>query len=231
MRQRQTGRVSTAEASCATGSQSQACSSLRPVHRTHRQTERYRRALAHRSSPRVSGLVVAGYCRIVWTVVVMGSSGNPYRARRHQREQQRRQHAQRTSRSEARSPKAGSSVEGRDGRTAATACGWCGGPITPGRRGPIPKWCSATCRHRAWEQARAAASGLSAVELVERRIEVQVPLVPTRRDWPGLLGQLASQLNDGRIHDRDLPALARALEPLLQAYRRRAHMTGAPDVR
>ena len=174
---------------------------------------------------------MAGYCRIVWTVVVMGSSGNPYRARRHQREQQRRQHAQRTSRSEARSPKAGSSVEGRDGRTAATACGWCGGPITPGRRGPIPKWCSATCRHRAWEQARAAASGLSAVELVERRIEVQVPLVPTRRDWPGLLGQLASQLNDGRIYDRDLPALARALEPLLQAYRRRAHMTGAPDVR
>jgi hypothetical protein len=182
-------------------------------------------------APRVSGLVVAGYCRIVWTVVVMGSSGNPYRARRHQREQQRRQHAQRTSRSEARSPKAGSSVEGRDGRTAATACGWCGGPITPGRRGPIPKWCSATCRHRAWEQARAAASGLSAVELVERRIEVQVPLVPTRRDWPGLLSQLASQLNDGRIYDRDLPALARALEPLLQAYRRRAHMTGAPDVR
>ena len=42
-RQRQRGRVFTAEASCATGSQSLTCSSLRPVHRTHRQPERYAR--------------------------------------------------------------------------------------------------------------------------------------------------------------------------------------------
>jgi hypothetical protein len=66
------------------------------------------------------------------------------------------------------------------------------------------------------------------VELVERRVEVRVPLVPTRRDWPRLLGELAGQLNDGRVYDRDLPALARALEPVLEAYRRRAHLTGAP---
>jgi hypothetical protein len=68
------------------------------------------------------------------------------------------------------------------------------------------------------------------VQLVERRVEVQVPLVPTRRDWPTLLGELAGQLNDGRVYDRDLPGLARALEPVLQAYRRRAHMTGAPSL-
>ncbi len=105
------------------------------------------------------------------------------------------------------------------------------GPITPRSRGPIPKWCSATCRHRAWEQTRAAASGLSAVEVVERRVEVQVPLVPTRHDWPRLLGELASQMNDGRVYDRDLPALARALQPVLEAYRRRAHLTGSLDVR
>jgi hypothetical protein len=55
-----------------------------------------------------------------------------------------------------------------------------------------------------------------------------VPLQPTRRDWPRLLGELAGQLNDGRVYDRDLPGLARALEPVLQVYRRRAHMTGAP---
>ena len=126
---------------------------------------------------------------------------------------------------------AGSGVEGRDRRTAATVCGWCGGPITPGSRGPIPKWCSATCRHRAWEQARAAASGLSAVKVVERCVEVQVPLVPTRRDWPRLLGELTGQLSDGRVYDRDLPALARALQPVLETFRRRAHLTGAPDVR
>ncbi|WP_232806748.1 hypothetical protein [Geodermatophilus chilensis] len=55
-----------------------------------------------------------------------------------------------------------------------------------------------------------------------------MPLEPTRRDWAKLLGELAGQLNDGRVYDRDLPGLARALEPVLRAYRRRAHMTGAP---
>jgi hypothetical protein len=68
------------------------------------------------------------------------------------------------------------------------------------------------------------------VELVERRVEVQVPLAPTRRDWPRLLGELAGRLSDGRVYDRDLPALARALEPVLKAYRRRAHLTGAPHL-
>ena len=160
----------------------------------------------------------------------MGTSGSPgYQARRREREQQRRQQAQRTS-PKAYSDPAAADVHRRERRTAATACGWCGGPITPGSRGPIPKWCSATCRHRAWEQGRAAASGLSAVELVERRVEVQVPLVPTRRDWPRLLAELAGQLNDGRIYDRDLPALARALQPVLEVYRRRARLTGALDV-
>jgi hypothetical protein len=176
--------------------------------------------------------VVTGYWSLVRSLDGVGTSGSPeYRARRRERERQRRQQAQRTPMKEAHTPKPGSDVEGPDRRTAATACGWCGGPITPGSRGPIPKWCSATCRHRAWEQARAAASGLSAVQIVERRVEVQVPLVPTRRDWPRLLGELAGQLGDGRVYDRDLPALARALQPVLEAYRRRAHLTGALDGR
>jgi hypothetical protein len=71
---------------------------------------------------------------------------------------------------------------------------------------------------------------VSAVKLVERRVEVHVPLVPTRRDWPTVLGELADQLNDGRVYDRDLPGLARALEPVVRAYGRRARMTGAPTV-
>ena len=66
------------------------------------------------------------------------------------------------------------------------------------------------------------------MKLVERRVEVQVSLVPTRRNWPTLLVELAGQLNDGRVYDRDLPVLARALQPVLEAYRRRAHLTGAP---
>ena len=69
------------------------------------------------------------------------------------------------------------------------------------------------------------------MQLVERRVEVRVPLVPTRRNWPTLLGTLTGQLNDELIYDRDLSALARALQPLLEAYRRRAHLTGAPFVR
>lgn len=36
------------------------------------------------------------------------------------------------------------------------------------RTGRRPKWCPDTCRHRAWEQRRAVASGRAAVE-VERR--------------------------------------------------------------
>jgi hypothetical protein len=68
-----------------------------------------------------------------------------------------------------------------------------------------PKWCAATCRHRAWEQARAAASGRAAVQVVERRVEVRISAAPTRREWPRLLNELARQLDDGRVYDRDLP--------------------------
>jgi hypothetical protein len=61
-------------------------------------------------------------------------------------------------------------------------------------------------------------------------VEVSTPVTPTRRDWARLLGELAHQLDDGRVYDRDLPGLARALEPALQAYCRRARMTGAPNL-
>ncbi|RBY81786.1 hypothetical protein DQ238_07065 [Geodermatophilus sp. TF02-6] len=61
-------------------------------------------------------------------------------------------------------------------------------------------------------------------------MQIRVPLQPTRRDWPRLLTELADQLSDGRVYDRDLPGLARALQPVLQAYRSRARTTGAPDV-
>ena len=164
----------------------------------------------------------------------MGGKGSPeYRARwrERERERQRRQQAQRKRAEEGSSDQPGVEVDGRARRAAATTCGWCGGPITLRSRGPIPKWCSATCRHRAWEQAKATASDQAAVRVVERQVEIRVPLPPTRRDWPGLLGELAGQLDDGRVYDRDLPGLARALEPVLRVYRRRAYMTGAPNLR
>jgi hypothetical protein len=56
---------------------------------------------------------------------------------------------------------------------------------------------------------------------VERRVEVPVPATPARRDWPGLLDELARQLDDGRVYDRDLLDLSDALGAVLEAYRRR----------
>ena len=61
-------------------------------------------------------------------------------------------------------------------------------------------------------------------------MQVRIPLAPTRRDWPRLLKELADQLNDGRVYDRDLSGLAQQLEMVLQACRRRTRLTGAPDV-
>ena len=78
-------------------------------------------------------------------------------------------------------------------------------------RGPLPKWCSAACRHRAWEQDRAARSGRAAVEVLDR----YVTAVPD--DGPGWIDQLSiltGQISAGPrpIADGDLDHLAAALE-------------------
>jgi len=117
----------------------------------------------------------------------------------------------------------------RPGQTLA--CGWCGSPILLPARGRIPKWCSSSCRHRAWELTRAAASGRAAVEAVDRVVEVdrlvtvvqEVPVttVPKGAAWPAALAQLAAALDTGRVYDRDLPALAQALAGVADALDRR----------
>lgn len=108
-------------------------------------------------------------------------------------------------------------------RAAATSCGWCGGLIEIKSTGRIPKWCSPACRQRAWEQSRAAASGRSAVEVVERLVEVRATRAPTprREDWAPLLRELTTQLGDGRIYARDIPDLGTAIADLVAAYNRR----------
>ncbi len=149
-------------------------------------------------------------------------SGAGYRARRLERERERRQRQEGATMSpppRVRSAQSPGNLKAT--RAVAVPCAWCGGRITPGARGPIPKWCSATCRHRAWEQTRAAVSGRSAVEVLERRIEIPVALVPTRRDWPRVLAALAAQVEDGRLYDRDLAPLATAMAAALAALRRR----------
>jgi len=117
----------------------------------------------------------------------------------------------------------------RPGQTLA--CGWCGSPILLPARGRIPKWCSSSCRHRAWELTRAAVSGRAAVQVVDRVVEVdrlvivvqEVPVttVPKGSEWPAALAQLATALDTGRVYDRDLPALAQALAGVADALDRR----------
>jgi hypothetical protein len=62
---------------------------------------------------------------------------------------------------------------------------------------------------------------LAAVRIVERRVEVPTPIAPRRQDWPRVLGDLARQLDNGRIYDRDLLALASVLNVVHEAYNRR----------
>src|SRR3954470_10131989 len=107
-------------------------------------------------------------------------------------------------------------------RLAARTCGWCGGPITVKATGRLPKWCLPSCRQRAWEQSRAAASGRAPAQIVERRVEVPTPAAPGRQDWPRLLGELARQLEDGRIYGRDLLPLSVALNGVLEAFTRQS---------
>jgi hypothetical protein len=117
----------------------------------------------------------------------------------------------------------------RPGQTLA--CGWCGSPILLPARGRTPKWCSSSCRHRAWELTRAATSGHAAIQVVDRVVEVdrlvtvvqEVPVatVPQGAAWPAALTQLATALDTGRVYDRDLPALAQALASVADALDRR----------
>jgi hypothetical protein len=112
-------------------------------------------------------------------------------------------------------------------------CGWCSREFLPATRGRTPKWCTQGCRQRAWEQRRAARSGLAAVEIVQQVVEVEkvvqkevvkrveVPVRPSRRDWPALLAELTTQLERGLVYDRDLPGLATRLSELLQVLERR----------
>ncbi len=114
-------------------------------------------------------------------------------------------------------------------------CGWCGGQVTVARVGRTPKWCSDSCRHRAWE-ARRAARGDPAVRVVDRTVEVErvvrvveqveVPTLPKGPAWAPALHELARQLDAGRVYDRDLGALADSLTEVLDALRRRPAFRG-----
>jgi hypothetical protein len=110
-------------------------------------------------------------------------------------------------------------------------CGWCGEPIALRTTGRVPKWCSDTCRHRAWEHRRALGSGRTPVEVVDHVIQVEkrvrvvdrveVPAQPRRDEWAGLLMELVKQIDSGRVYDRHLPEITVAMEEILRSLARR----------
>lgn len=135
-------------------------------------------------------------------------------------------------------PEPGGATRKRRPRAAGGVieCAWCGQPTPIPARGRVPKWCSSSCRHRAWEQRRAAASGLCAVEVVERTVEtvtVQSVVKPepvtvhverrpqSASEFAQVLLDLAHRLDTGRIYDRDLATLHAPITALLDALLRR----------
>ena len=114
----------------------------------------------------------------------------------------------------------------------SVTCGWCGTRAPLKSTGRVPKWCSDTCRHRAWEQRRAAASDRALVEVVDHvvevekqvrvveRVEVRVPVHPRRGEWPDMLARLASEIDAGRVYTRDLDAIDEALGAVRQSMAR-----------
>jgi hypothetical protein len=109
-------------------------------------------------------------------------------------------------------------------------------------RGRVPTWCGSGCRHRAWEQRSAAASGLAAREVVERVVERTVTLTvrvpapapapvkstepkpPTRADhWVRALDELVKQIDAGRIYPRDIDSVTVALTKALDAASRQRY--------
>lgn len=113
-------------------------------------------------------------------------------------------------------------------------CAWCDAHVQVPSRGRVPKWCSPTCRHRAWEQKRAAESGRSAVEVVQQSVahvvtrieerEVRVPDQNTPRSatrWRELLRKLDWALSSRRFDEADLDVLEPAIVQAFVALQRR----------
>jgi hypothetical protein len=125
----------------------------------------------------------------------------------------------------------GSLSTGKTRGPTTVSCTWCGSQTTVLPVGRVPSWCSNSCRHRAWEQRRAASSGLASREQVERLVEVEVPVtiikevevevLPKGASWANALTQLADQLDRGLIYDRDMAALAQAMDEATAALARR----------
>lgn len=90
-------------------------------------------------------------------------------------------------------------------------CVWCGEAVTVKARGPLPKFCSSNCRHRAWEQERAARAGRAALVVVDR---VVVAYPGNAQGWVDQLDRLAHEIRTGQL---DVGLLTSALDDVSAA--------------
>jgi len=100
-------------------------------------------------------------------------------------------------------------------------CGWCGQTVPVPSRGRVPKWCSATCRNRAWQAKHAPDHG--PVHVVQQRVQFPVPKAEPRNvdEWCEVLEILSTRLAQGRIYTRDPPVLLPAITRLIDVTERR----------
>ena len=127
-----------------------------------------------------------------------------------------------------------------DERLVSRTCGWCGELMVYGGRGRRPKYCSKSCKNRAWEVrsaerrlerdlAAGAASAEPVREVVSRPPKPEpkppapprpaAPRAPVRiADWVKLLAVLEEQLG-GELGPKywDHPKLLRSLNAVLSA--------------
>jgi hypothetical protein len=125
----------------------------------------------------------------------------------------------------------GQSARGRE-QLVSIECAHCGEKVTYSGTGRRPRYCSASCRSRAWELRQAAArlereNPMPAVvrEVVERTVDRDrpVPAAPRRAaEWVRLLQQLEHQVRDNPLvlvrSGEEFQELAAAVRGLYNAF-------------
>lgn len=101
--------------------------------------------------------------------------------------------------------------------THALVCMECGDPLVYRGSGRRPRYCSSSCRHRAWERRRAAAEGLIAKEIVElparpaRTTYTRAGVIAWLQDHPRRFAEVVAALPDTAESVRQLDAARRRL--------------------
>ena len=83
------------------------------------------------------------------------------------------------------------------------SCVWCGSSVQVKARGPLPRFCSANCRHRAWEQERAARAGRAAVLVLDQMVTAYPQ---GTSEWIAHLERLAAEVRRGQLDGTSLTA-------------------------